>query len=222
MSSPDATWPAGAVVLVGGVARPGQGPSIVATADDAAAAVRAIEATGARTAVLRHRRGGDRAATLDDVARLVASVPQVGYVVVHPDDGRDLPGVLAAAAAPPIVAVDLPPHPAAAGAARAVVRRAAGDGVAPAVLADVELVVSELATNAVLHGRAPFRLGAWRGRDRLHLAVEDAGTDRPRPRRPGDGEGGRGLVLVDRLSICWGVAPRPGGGKVVWADVPLS
>jgi D-alanyl-D-alanine carboxypeptidase len=30
---------------------------------------------------------------------------------------------------------------------------------------------------------------------------------------------GRGLHLVDAIAAAWGVQPRPGGGKVVWAEL---
>ncbi len=221
MNDGGGTWPAGAFLLITDAAIPGATTTFVVAANDTVGAVRAIEATGARTAVLRHRRDGDPVATLEGLGTLMAAAPQVGYVVVHAYDGRDLQGVLAAVATPPGLPAALPAGPIAGRAARAVVRRVAGARVPVAVLADLELVASELASNAVLHGRPPYRLSVWRGDDRLHLEVADGGEGRPRPRRAGDGEGGRGLVLVDRLSICWGVTPR-GNGKVVWADVPLS
>lgn len=84
-----------------------------------------------------------------------------------------------------------------------------------------ELLVSELVTNALLHGEGSMirvtlgcRLGA------LHCEVEDAGSARPAVRQ-GDneeGESGRGLVLVEHLAARWGSRPS-GWGKTVWFDL---
>lgn len=85
-----------------------------------------------------------------------------------------------------------------------------------------ELVLSELATNAVLHGTRSDQL-IWVGLrvdpDRLWIAVEDPSSAQPRLRPTADGESGRGLYLVDRLSLSWGCGPREGIGKRVWALV---
>jgi anti-sigma regulatory factor (Ser/Thr protein kinase) len=84
----------------------------------------------------------------------------------------------------------------------------------------VELLVSELVANAVLHGAAPITVRIEAFPDRVHLAVTDADPRLPRTRAPGPGGvNGRGLQIVEALSAGWGVVPRPGGGKVVWADV---
>ncbi|MFE4637637.1 ATP-binding protein [Streptomyces sp. NPDC056773] len=90
---------------------------------------------------------------------------------------------------------------------------------------DVELVVGELAANAVLHGRVPGRDFEVRlGYDGLRVRVEvsDARGDRLPSEAvvdPWSAEGGRGLVLVRALAREWGVAPRERGapGKTVWA-----
>ena len=87
------------------------------------------------------------------------------------------------------------------------------------------LVVTELVTNAVLHGRAPVRVRAARTDDgAVRVEVEDAGADLPvRPRRSTEAMTGRGLALVAALARAWGVESSPRGGKTVWADlVPTS
>ncbi|MFI1563984.1 ATP-binding protein [Streptomyces sp. NPDC020490] len=92
----------------------------------------------------------------------------------------------------------------------------------------VELIVAELANNAVTHGRVPgrdasLRLTRFRVTGRIRIEVSDARGERhPAPVRDGlpDDEGGRGLALVAALAEEWGIAPRPGApGKTVWAVV---
>ncbi|MFF3072354.1 ATP-binding protein [Kitasatospora sp. NPDC057936] len=88
------------------------------------------------------------------------------------------------------------------------------------------LVLSELVTNAVVHARVPKgrRIGVRFELlcDRLRLEVHDASSEKPVIRRSTgpDCSSGRGLCLVEALSVEWGCCPRPGGvGKIVWALV---
>lgn len=88
--------------------------------------------------------------------------------------------------------------------------------------ADVLLCVSELATNALVHGVPPgrqFRLVLRCDGRVLHAEVHDSGGGVPRVGDHPDGtdEGGRGLLLVSALSDKWGVRERD-FGKVVWAE----
>ena len=89
----------------------------------------------------------------------------------------------------------------------------------------VQLLLSELATNAVLHaGGDGFTVGVEvlpEGAVRLTVA-----DDSPRPPRlRDDGTGattGRRVALVDELARGWGVEPRSAAatdGKVVWCEV---
>ncbi|MEU5660644.1 ATP-binding protein [Streptomyces sp. NPDC047737] len=88
-------------------------------------------------------------------------------------------------------------------------------------------IVSELATNAVLHGRVPgrdFRLALVVHRDGpLRIEVTDALGDRlPRAVTPGQHmETGRGLLIVEALADRWGVTPGPFPRKTVWAELDL-
>lgn len=93
-------------------------------------------------------------------------------------------------------------------------------GHAPGVVDDVELVVSELVTNAVRHGRGPVALRVTgSGRD---ICVEVTGRDPvlAAHRRAGVGdESGRGLVIVAALSSGWGISAD---GLTVWSRIPVS
>lgn len=83
-----------------------------------------------------------------------------------------------------------------------------------------ELLVSELVTNALRHGRGDVRLRLLRDRT-LVCEVWDAGLVQPRRRRAHvTDEGGRGLQLVGLLSSAWG-SRRTHQGKTVWFELPL-
>ncbi len=89
----------------------------------------------------------------------------------------------------------------------------------------VELVVAELAANAVLLGRVPgrgFELRLVRDEGARTVRVEVSDTHPGRPERgaaPVDADGGRGLVLVESVTSRWGVAARSAPGKAVWAEI---
>ncbi|WP_075026549.1 ATP-binding protein [Streptomyces mirabilis] len=90
------------------------------------------------------------------------------------------------------------------------------------------LVVAELASNAVTHGRVKgrgFRLTlSAEASDTLRIDVADPrGDRRPLARRTASStdETGRGLLLVDALTARWGTEPWPPSGKVVWAEIGL-
>ena len=84
------------------------------------------------------------------------------------------------------------------------------------------LLVSELVTNAVLHGRSEVRLQVSTLPGVLHVAVADEDSRQPSLQEAGvDALGGRGLPLVDGLASSWGVSPRD-PGKAVWFQLPLA
>ena len=80
----------------------------------------------------------------------------------------------------------------------------------------VVLMVSELVTNAVLHGRPPIMVMIHGAQWGVQVSVLDNQPDQPvlRPHSL-DATGGRGLQVIDALATAWGVRNRP-GGKAVW------
>ncbi|MEU1625684.1 ATP-binding protein [Streptomyces sp. NPDC020096] len=87
---------------------------------------------------------------------------------------------------------------------------------------DILLVVSELVTNACLHGGGPQELRLHSAPKLLRLEVSDGGSGNPAPRTPhrAGRPGGHGMFIVQRLCLDWGVVRDPAGsGKTVWAEV---
>ena len=81
---------------------------------------------------------------------------------------------------------------------------------------DVNLVATELVSNAVRHTDDGGRMDAW-GRDPLRLEVHDTSPNLPVTGAPSP-TGGRGLRIVDAIASDWGAEPTS-DGKVVWAEV---
>ena len=85
-------------------------------------------------------------------------------------------------------------------------------GLDPDRGAELKLIVSELVTNAVLHGRGPVGLRLKASNGKVTGEVRDAGVGfhpgPPRTISPDDAEGGRGLYLVDQLCRRWSVDER--------------
>lgn len=83
-----------------------------------------------------------------------------------------------------------------------------------------ELLVSELVTNALQHGRGPVGLSVFASLDRVHFQIADADPLPLRPRAAKEADlDGRGLHLVDQLALGWGTRHTP-VGKIVWFDLP--
>jgi anti-sigma regulatory factor (Ser/Thr protein kinase) len=86
------------------------------------------------------------------------------------------------------------------------------------------LVLSELVTNAVLHGAEPIQAFVTCHDDALRIEVFDGDRDTseiaPVEGRGGE-PGGRGLQIVDSLSQSWGIT-KLDDGKTVWAEVELA
>jgi MEDS: MEthanogen/methylotroph, DcmR Sensory domain len=89
------------------------------------------------------------------------------------------------------------------------------------LVADAALVLSELASNAVVHAGSSFSVAVASRDSTLRIAVSDS-----TPLLASSHDGGlnacspHGLSLVQTLSSCWGVEGTQ-GGKVVWAELPI-
>ncbi len=97
-------------------------------------------------------------------------------------------------------------------------------GLGEDTIGDALLVVSELVTNAVCHGRADAVLRLERFDSRIRISVSDASDAMPEPSRGVhlDAPSGRGLMIVAATAADWGVRRNdPGPGKTVWADLEL-
>lgn len=87
----------------------------------------------------------------------------------------------------------------------------------------VGLVVSELVTNAVVHGGGLVQVALDLDENRVTVAVTDTGPGKAVKRRhDATALAGRGLQIVEALAISWGSSNCPGQGKTVWATVRLQ
>ncbi|HYD08670.1 MAG TPA: SpoIIE family protein phosphatase [Acidimicrobiales bacterium] len=114
----------------------------------------------------------------------------------------------------------LPSDPGSAAAARHFVSDVLADW-GDDLVATAELLVSEVVTNAVLHSTGPVELRIVCDVDRVRIAVADESGERPASMPDVvdlEATSGRGLLLVDALSVGWGVEPW-GVGKRVWFDL---
>jgi anti-sigma regulatory factor (Ser/Thr protein kinase) len=102
-----------------------------------------------------------------------------------------------------------------------------GAGVRGLAVTDAALVISELASNALQHGKPlpgeAIRVAWELDAGRVRISVSDGGG----PTLPELGQptatavGGRGLRIVARLAQRWGTSNGP-EGTLVWAEVQLG
>ncbi|MFE6128791.1 SpoIIE family protein phosphatase [Streptomyces sp. NPDC056437] len=180
-------------------ARPGVGPhsspALRPDAPPAIGAVRSLEDVCDHVLTTLDTRHGE-----DDIALLMARIQGLPLEAVG--DWR------------------LPREPRSVGRARELARAQLVSWDLEALVDTVELLVSELVTNALRYGEGEIRLRLLRDRT-LVCEVWDAGLVQPRRRRARDtDEGGRGLQLVGLLSAAWGSRRTP-RGKTVWFELPL-
>ena len=119
----------------------------------------------------------------------------------------------------PVATLTLLPLTESVPAARRFVREALTDLDAAGACDDVVALVSELATNAVIHARTRFTIVVSREGDTVGVRVHDQSAVVPRRRAYGlDATTGRGLRLVASMSSDWGIEAE-NGGKAVWFEV---
>jgi anti-sigma regulatory factor (Ser/Thr protein kinase) len=112
----------------------------------------------------------------------------------------------------------LPPDSSAASLARAAATRFLAHKVRPTRLGDLSLVISELVTNASVHGRGTIILRLQLDGQTIRGEVIDdgAGFKREIRARGPEDVGGRGLFVVDALTNRWGVDE---GTTHVWFEI---
>jgi anti-sigma regulatory factor (Ser/Thr protein kinase) len=84
-----------------------------------------------------------------------------------------------------------------------------------------ELALSEIVTNAVVHGEPPIRVHVQATPTRLEVSVSDACPAQPHADETRlDATGGHGLAIVAAVAGEWGCEPDPDGpGKRIWFRV---
>lgn len=102
--------------------------------------------------------------------------------------------------------------------ARQHVRETIEGRVEPETVGAVELLVSELATNAIVHARTPFAVEVALQPARLRVEIHDRAETLPSRRDVGLLEtAGRGINIVEAFADRWGSCTTP-TGKAVWFE----
>lgn len=92
------------------------------------------------------------------------------------------------------------------------------------IIADLQLIVTELVTNAYEHGWLPdqIRITTSTEQNVIRVEVDDHSFRRPQLKpHSTTAHRGRGMQLVDTLASRWGVTDTR-WGKTVWAEVTLA
>jgi anti-sigma regulatory factor (Ser/Thr protein kinase) len=111
--------------------------------------------------------------------------------------------------------VQLPPLPRSVAAARGFVRSHAPD-LPTETEESLELMTSELVTNAVLHARTVLDIEVLITETSLVVGVHDLDLATPLQTPYSEREGGWGLALVQVLAHDWSIQRHHEGGKTVW------
>jgi anti-sigma regulatory factor (Ser/Thr protein kinase) len=155
---------------------------------------------------------------LEDLCDHILQV--LGRADGHDDDVAMLVAQLRALEPERIVAWPLHGADTAVAEARLRIRAALIEWRVPELAEIGELLVSELATNAVKHGTGPMELQVLLLDEVVSVSVSDTGAALPRFRRASEeDESGRGLQVVATLASRWG-ARATVSGKVVWCELP--
>jgi DNA-binding NarL/FixJ family response regulator len=103
--------------------------------------------------------------------------------------------------------------------ARRFVRRALERWEVQSELDIVELLVSELVTNSIIHAGSDVDVSVSVKADRIRVAVFDSSREALVRKEPGPEDlSGRGLLMLDALTSAWGTEFAP-GGKSVWFEL---
>ena len=105
--------------------------------------------------------------------------------------------------------------------ARRLVRESLGRcAVDESVVDTVELLTSEIVTNAIVHGGGTCELAVEVEARTVRVELRDDNPALPVRRAPApQAMSGRGLLIVDRLARRWGFEPCRDDGKRVWFEV---
>ena len=116
--------------------------------------------------------------------------------------------------------LELPPTTESVPTARRFVRNAMRESDTAADVDTASLLVTEIVTNAVLHALTPMTVRVAVAADVVRIELRDGSILPPRMHRfSATAATGRGLQLLERLAVSWGVRPEPPEGKVVWFEV---
>ena len=112
-------------------------------------------------------------------------------------------------------------HPTSVGAARRFVRDVLMSRQVPDRVVDtVELLTSEVVTNAIVHGESGPHLAVTVDGSVVRVAVQDRSPAMPvRHLTQLDAVSGRGVVIVEAMASAWGVERERNGSKRVWFEV---
>jgi len=121
---------------------------------------------------------------------------------------------------PTDLSLSLSPAPCAGGLARVALREHFAGGLRRATFADLELVVSELVTNAIEHGRGTVQVEVSHSVPEVRGSVSDRGSGFDYALRDlgGTQDRGRGLAIVNALVTDWGIRR---GSTQVWFAISL-
>jgi anti-sigma regulatory factor (Ser/Thr protein kinase) len=123
-----------------------------------------------------------------------------------------------------VASLHLPDDPVSVGRARQFIREfCQAAGLSEENCQTAALLVSELVTNAIIHGRTSAQIDAHRPGAKLRVSVRDDNPDLPPVgnRPPLTAESGRGLTIVSMLASRWGIEAR-GKGKAIWFELDTA
>lgn len=122
----------------------------------------------------------------------------------------------------PDAVLDLPQDLSSVRTARRFVRKILTEWDLAPLLDDAQLVVSELAANAITHAASDYRVRLSSSSHSLRIEVRDGGSGTPEPQPQSmTSEHGRGLLMVASIAASWGIERSEGRRKLVWAELTL-